>query len=132
MIMHGYKSCFLFFLFLFCLSSVNVFAEEKEDYGIELICFGATWCEPCQKMKPVLEELYEEGIKSGWKVYYINVKKYKNTSWVKWHNSRTKSVPHIVICINRVPWIESTGLMSKKELLDGLNGAKKELEKSQS
>ena len=123
------KRYFLCFLFLFYFFPTNIFAEEKKDYGIELICFGATWCEPCQKMKPILKELYKEGSKDGWRVYYIDVEKYKNTTWVKWHNSRTQEVPHLVICINRVPWIETVGFVNKKKLFEGLENAKKERQK---
>jgi thioredoxin 1 len=40
------------------LEGISNFDLNKEK--LSLICFTAKWCEPCNRMKPILEEISEE------------------------------------------------------------------------
>ena len=64
----------------------------ETDHRVELICFGAKWCGPCQKVKPILGRLHQE----GFPVFYNDIDQYPRMA--KTHN--VTSVPHWVLRVD--------------------------------
>lgn len=85
--------------------------------NVELVCFGAAWCEPCNQMRPTRDALRT----AGWKVGYVDVD--KPGTWTAWHESKASSVPHLVVLVDGSPWEHVTGVKSAGYLVDWLRRA---------
>jgi len=72
------------------LSTSNYSAETKD--GIVIVDFWASWCGPCRRMAPVLDEIAKEQ-KGTVKVAKMNVDNYKKFSIDK----GIKALPTIVV-----------------------------------
>jgi thioredoxin 1 len=51
------------------LTKDNFQSEVLDKNGVILVDFGATWCPPCKMLKPILEELHEE----GFSISYVDI-----------------------------------------------------------
>ena len=89
----------------------SVLLENMEKKVLSLLYFTASWCGPCQKIKPFLKELSESLKKSGEyniEFYMIDIDKNEEFS----DKCNIRSVPTFFI-------------MNGKDLLGNLNGADK-------
>lgn len=53
------------------IDSNNFDAEIMQEERITILKFGATWCGPCKKLDPIIDEISEEN--SDIKVGYVNI-----------------------------------------------------------
>ena len=95
---------------------------KPERGDVSMIVFGAPWCEPCKAMIPALERLYRQ----RWKISYVDIDAGKYPAWVKWHNRRAKSVPHLLVLVDGRPWEHISGRQSEAFLADWLYRAENE------
>ena len=89
---------------------------KKAENGLTLVDFYATWCGPCKKMHPVLDELKKQ---LGDKIHIVkyDVDKEKELA----DKYEIQSVPTLMIMVNgEVKWRES-GAMSLEELTEIVN-----------
>jgi thioredoxin 1 len=89
----------------------SVLLENMEKKVLSLLYFTASWCGPCQQIKPFLKELSESLKKSGEyniEFYMIDIDKNEEFS----DKCNIRSVPTFFI-------------MNGKDLLGNLNGADK-------
>ena len=80
-----------------------------------LLYFTADWCNPCKKVRPIIEEIEEE---NSITVLYINVD--ESIELCKKFN--IKSVPTFVLLKCTEEFKRTTGSKTKKELEDFING----------
>ena len=80
----------------------NVGAEDLVYLGKKpaIIDFTASWCGPCQRIAPILEELAKE-YKEEIVIYKVDVDKEKELA----KRFRILSVPTLIICGDRDPYI---------------------------
>ncbi|MEG0021266.1 MAG: thioredoxin domain-containing protein [Bacilli bacterium] len=85
------------------------YIEEVEQYDdFVLLDFFATWCGPCQMLKPVLESV-EDIIK----VVQLDVDRYDID-----YNFKIKSIPSLYIIKNNKIVNKTEGYQTEKELLN--------------
>ncbi|MEG0137778.1 MAG: thioredoxin domain-containing protein [Bacilli bacterium] len=85
------------------------YIEEVEEYNdFVLLDFFATWCGPCQMLKPVLESV-EDIIK----VVQLDVDRYDID-----YNFKIKSIPSLYIIKNNKIVNKTEGYQTEKELLN--------------
>ncbi len=82
---------------------------------IVLMSFTTQWCVPCQKMKPIIENVKKENSKV--KVLLIDVDANKELM-KKWE---IEGIPAFIIFKNSIDIFRHIGLISQQELLDHLN-----------
>jgi len=90
---------------------VKVLLENMEKSVLSLLYFTASWCGPCQKIKPFLEELSDKLKEKGeYSIEFYKIDIDKNEDFC--NKCNIKSVPTFFI-------------MNGKDLLSSLNGANK-------
>ena len=90
---------------------VKVLLENMEKSVLSLLYFTASWCGPCQKIKPFLEELSDKLKEKGeYSIEFYKIDIDKNEDFC--NKCDIKSVPTFFI-------------MNGKDLLSSLNGANK-------
>ncbi len=96
----------------FTVSEIDDVLKKNE---VVLVNFSTQWCVPCQKMKPVTEEIQKEREKV--KVLFIDAD--VNKKLMIQH--QIKGVPGFIIFKNNREVFRHLGMISKKELLKQLN-----------
>jgi thiol-disulfide isomerase/thioredoxin len=90
---------------------VKVLLENMEKSVLSLLYFTASWCGPCQKIKPFLDELSDKLKEKGeYSIEFYKIDIDKNEDFC--NKCNIKSVPTFFI-------------MNGKDLLSSLNGANK-------
>ena len=90
---------------------VKVLLENMEKSVLSLLYFTASWCGPCQKIKPFLDELSDKLKENGeYNIEFYKIDIDKNEDFC--NKCDIKSVPTFFI-------------MNGKDLLSSLNGANK-------
>lgn len=84
----------------------------KEDKGIAIIDFFATWCGPCKMIAPVLEEISNEI-----NVMKIDIDEERDFSI----DMGIEVVPTLLIYKNGVEVNRIEGVISKQEILEEIN-----------
>lgn len=97
-------------------------SSRAERLPVELICFGAAWCQPCLKMAPVRDALR----KAGWRVYHVDVDAMAESAWTRWHRANATAVPHFLVLVDGEPWQHATGARSSGYLVDWLRRGENE------
>lgn len=85
--------------------------EVKEESGIVLIDFYATWCMPCKMMSPIMEEIAKENKEV--KVVKVDVDKNEELA-IKYN---VMSIPTIVIMKNKEVTKTFVGVTSKEMIM---------------
>ena len=89
----------------------SVLLENMEKKVLSLLYFTASWCGPCQKIKPFLKELSESlKVEGKYNIEFYMIDIDKNEEFC--HKCNIRSVPTFFI-------------MNGKDLLGNLNGADK-------
>ena len=86
--------------------------EVLEFKGKVLVDFNATWCGPCQALKPILEEAEVE-LPRGAKILPVDVDEYPELA----REYEVASIPCLVLFENGKEISRFVGLMSKKKIL---------------
>lgn len=86
---------------------------EKEVLKADkvLVDFNASWCGPCQMLRPVLEELAEEN--ENLKIVSVDIDECDDLA----HEYEVSSIPCLVVFENGKEKARNIGLMSKKKIL---------------
>ena len=89
------------------------FKSEVTDFkGKVLVDFNATWCGPCQALRPILEEAEAE-LTGGAKIVPVDVDEYPELA----HSYNVSSIPCLILFENGVEKNRYIGLISKKKIL---------------
>lgn len=93
--------------------STSIYQDEIKT-GLVLVDYWATWCGPCKKMEPVLEEISKV---QGVKVAKLNVDNYKSFT----ASQNIRSIPTMILYKNGKEVQRLVGVYTKSELLEILN-----------
>jgi len=83
-----------------------------------LVDFWAVWCNPCQKLAPIVDEISKSG---KIKVVKVDVDKNRKIS----EQYRILSIPTLIIFKNGKPFESKTNPMSKQQLEMWIDAAKR-------
>ena len=75
--------------------------------------FTATWCGPCQRFKPIMQEVANE----GYSVQFIDIDSQKDTA----EQYNVRSVPTVVIEENGVEVDRVVGMQTKRVMLERMS-----------
>lgn len=81
--------------------------------GVVMVDFSASWCGPCQMLKPILEQVSDE----GHTVYSVDVDENQQLAM----QYRVSSVPTMIIFKDGQKMEESVGLIPKQVIEEKLN-----------
>ena len=89
---------------------------QQSDAAI-LVDFYADWCGPCQTMHPILESAISE-LAGKIRLHKLNVDKHPQLA----KQFGVRSIPHLILLKKgKILWRKG-GLLTKRELLQGLKG----------
>lgn len=94
------------------ISTDNFDNEVLKSNKITIVDFAASWCGPCQMMKPVFHELAEE--KGEYKFCSIDI----DESPITANNYNVKFVPTFIAFKNGDEIGRCVGVVSKEEILN--------------
>ena len=80
----------------------------------ELLFFHASWCAPCKKMKPIVQELADEGTMD---INFIDV----DQEAMKAEDYSIESIPTLVLMSNQGEEKRGEGFKTKQEIIDFYN-----------
>jgi len=78
--------------------------------------FTADWCQPCKKVRPIVQELNREQTTAGFQIIDVD----DNPELVK--SFAIKSVPTFILFDNGIEKSRITGAKTKEDLEDFING----------
>tara|TARA_B110000858_G_scaffold198238_1_gene263457 strand:- start:1877 stop:2236 length:360 start_codon:yes stop_codon:yes gene_type:complete len=87
---------------------VKILLENMDKSVLSLLYFTASWCGPCQKIKPFLKDFSEKSKKDKYNIEYYMIDIDKNKEFC--YKCKIKSVPTFFI-------------MNGKDLLSSQNGS---------
>lgn len=96
--------------------TVNDFANEIKDTVPVLVDFWAPWCQPCQMLSPVIEELADE-LDGEVKVCKLNCDEAGEIAM----EMSVMSIPCMILFVNGEEVDRIVGLHSKDDILDFIN-----------
>ena len=94
--------------------SENEFKNIEESKEVVLVDFYATWCPPCQKLTPILEEISNS---RKYKISSVNVD--ENISIASKYNIDV--VPTMLVFKNGIVIDRKVGLLDKQKIIDMLD-----------
>lgn len=80
----------------------------------ELLFFHASWCAPCKKMKPIVQELADEGTMD---INFIDV----DQEAMKAEDYSIESIPTLVLMSNQGEEKRGTGFKTRQEIINFYN-----------
>ena len=96
------------------ITTANFETEVLKSEKLVLIDFWATWCGPCMRQGPIVEELAEEGYAVG------KVDVDQNMALAQ--QFRVVSIPTLILFKNGAEVQRFVGLTSKEDLKNALEG----------
>ena len=96
------------------ITTANFETEVLKSEKPVLIDFWATWCGPCMRQGPIVEELAEEGYAVG------KVEVDQNMALAQ--QFRVVSIPTLILFKNGIEVQRFVGLTSKEDLKNALEG----------
>ena len=100
------------------IAKIEDLAKEWRFLGDKpaLIDFYASWCGPCQRLSPIIDELADE-LKGKVDIYKVNVDEEEDLAKI----FRVRSIPTLVYIPMGEPPIVQPGGKSKAELIEAIN-----------
>ena len=96
------------------ITTANFETEVLKSEKLVLIDFWATWCGPCMRQGPIVEELAEEGYAVG----KVDVDQNMELA----QQFRVVSIPTLILFKNGAEVQRFVGLTSKEDLKNALEG----------
>jgi rhodanese-related sulfurtransferase len=96
--------------------SMSEYHAQIGNAGLVLVDFGAAWCPPCQKMKPVVEQLKKE---LGAQLLLVNVDGSAQTDLMK--QLKIDGIPAFIAYRNGVEVWRKQGVADLQEFKDALH-----------
>lgn len=93
---------------------------DKE--GVQVVQFWASWCMPCRKLSPVIEELSESFDQVGF--HAVNVDENPKTS----QQYGIRSIPNIKVFIDGEVVADISGLHAKQDYISAITQAQDALQ----
>jgi len=87
-----------------------------QSSSVTLVDFGASWCPPCRKMEPVIQEIAKENAS---KMTLVKIDGGSQDDLMK--SKQIKQMPTFIIYENGKEVWRKSGLMEKEELVKALN-----------
>lgn len=91
---------------------METFNEVISANQLVLVDFFATWCQPCQMMHPILEQL-KASVGDKLRIIKVDVDRYNDVA-AQW---RIQSVPTLMLFRNGEVLYRNSGVMDKAELM---------------
>src|SRR5574344_842396 len=89
--------------------------EVLKSTSLVLVDFWATWCGPCRKLSPVLDEISEE---LGEKVKIVKVNADENLKIAREYS--ISGLPSLLVFVNGKPVERMVGLMPKSTIVSNI------------
>lgn len=90
----------------------DVLNQLKNETGVTMVEFYATWCPHCQKMMPVMEDVKAQ-VQDSVTVYQFDIDKYQELA----DELGVKSIPTFIVYDNGEEMWRHTGEMAEDTLL---------------
>lgn len=97
-------------------------AMPTTSLQVELLMFGAEWCEPCKQMTPIIRRMRER----GYKIFHARVDKPKWDQLTKAHRADKHALPFFVIGVDGRAWKIWEGRTSERKLIERWQEAENE------
>ena len=97
------------------LTSANFSEEAKNNKGLTVIDFWATWCGPCRMLAPIIEEIADE--RDDVKICKVNVDEAMDLAQM----FHIVSIPTIVFLKDGEFIYQMVGLRSKEEIVNAID-----------
>lgn len=91
---------------------METFNEAISANQLVLVDFFATWCQPCQMMHPILEQL-KASVGDKLRIIKVDVDRHSDVA-AQW---RIQSVPTLMLFRNGEVLYRNSGVMDKAELM---------------
>jgi thioredoxin 1 len=94
------------------LEGINKFDLNQEKLSV--ICFTAKWCEPCNRMKPIIEGISEE-YKESIDVYNVDVdinKEFVDSTF------QVPVIPAFYFVKNETLMMNKEGILTKEQIIE--------------
>lgn len=91
---------------------METFNEVISANQLVLVDFFATWCQPCQMMHPILEQL-KASVDDKLRIIKVDVDRHSDVA-AQWH---IQSVPTLMLFRNGEVLYRNSGVMDKAELM---------------
>lgn len=98
------------------IKEVDFQKEVREHNGDVLVAFTAPWCQPCNRLKPVLEGMSAEG-KDGIKYVSLSIEE----AYIVANDLGVRSVPSMVLFSKGMVMGVLTGYAPKAEIRDWIS-----------
>ncbi len=86
--------------------------EVLQAEGLVLVDFGATWCGPCKKLEPIVEDLYNNSFSDKMKLFKVDVGQAPGVA----QKYRVLSVPQLIFFVGGEVKGQMIGLQAKDKI----------------
>ena len=98
------------------ITDENFEQEVEKSETLTLVDFWATWCGPCRKLAPLIDELAEE---FDGKVKFVKIKADENTATSQ--KFSITGVPYLIIFKNGEPVERIVNIVPKSVIISNIN-----------
>ena len=98
------------------ITDENFETEVEKEEQLTLVDFWATWCGPCRKLSPVIDELANE---FAGKVKFVKIKADENVQTAQKYS--ISGVPSLLVFKNGEPVERMVNIVPKSVIVNNLN-----------
>ena len=98
------------------ITDENFETEVEKENQLTLVDFWATWCGPCRKLSPVIDELASE---FAGKVKFVKIKADENVQTAQKYS--ISGVPSLLVFKNGEPVERMVNIVPKSVIVNNLN-----------
>ena len=98
------------------ITDENFETEVEKEEQLTLVDFWATWCGPCRKLSPVIDELASE---FAGKVKFVKIKADENVQTAQKYS--ISGVPSLLVFKNGEPVERMVNIVPKSVIVNNLN-----------